>query len=183
MRQSVKILRCIASVMTITGCITIPPDILKLPPQTLQNRQLQTRQYETTDEERMMAASAGVLQDLGFTLDNSEEKLGLLVASKERSAVNAGQVTAAFVLDLLVAMGGSQGHALAMTHHVQKIRASVVTKTGLEDGRMQVRATFQRVIWNRSGQISRTETLSDPELHQGFFEKLSKSAFLEEHKI
>jgi len=131
----------------------------------------------------MMAASAGVLQDLGFTLDDSEEKLGLLVASKESTAVDATQVTVAVIADVLAAMGGSQGRALETTDHVQKFRASVVTKPSLGDGRMQVRVTFQRIVWNRVGKISRIETLSDPEQYQGFFEKLSKSVFLEEHKI
>ena len=167
----------------VTGCVTIPKDFLKLPPDSLEKRKLQTREYETQDEEKMMAASAGVLQDLGFTLDDSEEKLGLLVASKERTAVDKGQVTVAILADALAAMGGSQGNAYQSTDHIQKIRASVVTKPNLQSRKMQVRVTFQRIVWNRMGQISRTETLSDVELYQGFFEKLSKSVFLEEHSI
>jgi len=46
-----------------------------------------------------------------------------------------------------------------------------------------VRATFQRVVWNSYGQLNRLEGLKDPELYKQFFEKLSKSVFLEAQKI
>ncbi len=48
---------------------------------------------------------------------------------------------------------------------------------------MLVRATFQRMVWNMAGQMSRIETLKEPDLYEGFFDKLSKSVFLEEQKI
>jgi len=161
----------------------MPQDILRLPPESLENRQVQARLYDTTDEEKMMAASSGVLQDLGFTLENSEEDLGLLVASKEQSAVSASQVTAALLVDVLSAFGGTNPNTYGNTDHIQKLLVAVVTKPSLEEGRMQVRVTFQRMIWNRNGLIKKIETLSDPQLYQDFFAKLSKSIFLEEHKI
>ena len=69
----------------------------------------------------------------------------------------------------------------------QKIRLCIVvkpveTKSG-SPTQYFVRATFQRQVWNSYGQLTRLEGLREVELYQQFFEKLSKSVFLEAHKI
>jgi len=50
---------------------------------------------------KILSAVAAVLQDLGFNLDESETKLGVVVASKDRDAVEAGQVVGAIVMAAL----------------------------------------------------------------------------------
>lgn len=166
--------------ISLTGCVTTyPKNFLKPAENNLQIRQLQMRQFESANEKEIVLASAGVLQDMGFTIDDSETDLGVIVASKDRDATNVGQVTLAIVLS---ALGGSSANAFDSIDKVQKIRVSVVTKLSLE-GNVLVRTTFQRIVWNNAGNISRLETLKEPELYQGFFEKLSKAIFLEEQKI
>ena len=162
--------------LTFQGCGGIPKDALSMNKATLEDRQLQTRLFDTSDEEEILSASASLLQDLGFNLDESETDLGLLVSSKERDATNAGQVFLAF----LAALGGSN---MPIDSH-QKIRASVVTSPLGETGnRIAVRVTFQRIVWNTHGQVSKREKLNDPKMYQEFFEKLSKAVFLEAHGI
>ena len=56
----------VISVLFIVGCQSIPKDALSLSPEALAERQLQTRKYETKDEAKILAACAGLLQDLGF---------------------------------------------------------------------------------------------------------------------
>lgn len=154
----------------------IPKEALQLSPESLADRQLQTRLFETNDEAMLLSASAALLQDLGFTLDESESGLGVIVASKDRDATEAGQVVMAVVLALL--------GANVPIDEVQKLRASVVTKPVGEDGRrIAVRVTFQRIVWNNWGQISKQERLNEPEFYQEFFSKLSKAVFLEAHEI
>lgn len=154
----------------------IPKEALQLSPESLADRQLQTRLFETNDEAMLLSASAALLQDLGFTLDESESGLGVIVASKDRDATEAGQVVMAVVLALL--------GANVPIDEVQKLRASVVTKPVGEDGRrIAVRVTFQRIVWNNRGQISKQERLNEPEFYQEFFSKLSKAVFLEAHEI
>ena len=70
------------------GCESVPKDALQMNEATIQQRQLQTRMYDTSDETKILSASASLLQDLGFTLDKSETKVGLIVASKDRDATN-----------------------------------------------------------------------------------------------
>ena len=42
---------------------------------------------------------------------------------------------------------------------------------------------FQSVVWNDKEAITKREALLDAELYQQFFERLSKSVFLEAHEI
>ncbi len=213
-------------------------------------RQIQTKRYDTNDEKMVIAASASVLQDLGFQLDESEPQLGVLVGSKTRDATDAGQVTMAI---FIAAMGGG---AMPIDQH-QTIRVSLVTapmakpkeptaqaqqqtlltpdlimnalarisnstrqslyaelvsimpaadakqvtqvitaemiKDLNEDlllrmknrdfGATRVRVTFQRVVVNTQGQVTNMEALETPELYKEFYEKLSKSVFLEANDI
>lgn len=177
----------LAACVMLAGCVTVPPDILKMPPEQLANRQLQTREYATVDEEKILSACSGVLQDLGFTIDRGETKLGVIFASKDREVDNGGQMVTATLLTALSAFGNSGGYSgynyYNNVEKNQKIRASIVTRKSQDGGKMLVRATFQRMVWNMSGQMSRIETLKEPDLYEGFFDKLSKSVFLEEQKI
>lgn len=162
----------------LAGCqSSVPQSALQLPPQSLEDRQIQTRRFDGISEAELLAACAGVLQDLGFNLDESEADLGLLVASKERPAHHAGQRTVAKLLDLLVDIE-------IEVDDEQRIRASLITTpASKEPDSWYVRVTFQRIVWNTENDISKREVLNDPELHQQFFEKLSKSVFLEAHSI
>ena len=141
------------------------------------------KQYDTQDEKEIIAACAGVLQDLGFSLDDSESDLGLIVGSKNRDATDAGQVTLATMSVILSALGGGTSDAFSRIDKTQKIRASIVSKPSLDGSKIVVRVTFQRIVWNARGDVSRMETLKDQSLYSGFFERLSKSVFLEAHSI
>jgi len=164
-------------ILIFQGCGGIPKDVLSMNKATLEDRQLQTRLFDTSDEESILSATAGVLQDLGFNLDESETDLGLIVGSKDRDATEAGQV---FLAAILAGMSGTQ----AIYDTQQKIRISLVSCPAGESGeRISVRVTFQRIVWNNYGRISRLERLNDPEMYQGFFDKLSKAIFLEAHGI
>lgn len=164
------------SVCTICGC-GVPEDALRMSPTTLQDRQLQTRMFYTNDEANILSASAAALQDMGFSLDESETELGVIVASKDRDATDAGQVIGAI---FVAAMTG----VASPIDSKQKIRVSLVTyPSGEKNEKMAVRITFQRIVWDTQGQVTKLQRLDDPKLYEGFFEKLSKSVFLEAQNI
>jgi len=159
----------------------IPKEALQLSPESLQNRQLQTRYFDT-EEKNLLSASAAVLQDLGFNLDESETRLGVIVCSKKRDARNAGQIIGSIFLALLTGVASP-------VDKDQVIRASLVTHPINIDTndkiecRTAVRITFQRVVTNTQGLVSKQECIIDPEIYQEFFDKLSQSLFLEGHQI
>jgi hypothetical protein len=173
-----RVVLVLALSLSAAGCMGVPKGFLKPSEGYLAKRQLQMRQYETTNEEQIISAVAGVLQDLSFTLDNSETKLGLVSASKQASAVHGGQVALAF----LAALGGN-GQAMGTCDKNQVVKASVVTHLGLDGKKTVVRVTFQRVVWNMNNQVNRVETIADPDIYQKFFTALSKAIFLEAQQI
>jgi hypothetical protein len=171
--------------MVLTGCeAPVPKDVLKPNVSVLQNRSLQSRSFDTLNEKLLLSASAGALQDIGFTIDDSETKLGLIVASKDADATNKTQLALATTGIVLGVLAGSvDTRTYQNLDDVQKIRASLVTHQNPGQKKTMVRVTFQRVVWNKNKQISKRETLNDPKLYQGFYDRLSKAVFLEGHQI
>ena len=166
----------LTATLFIVGCGGIPKDALILSADTIEERQIQSRYYDTKNEEAIISASAAVLQDLGFTLDKSETRLGFLVASKDRDARDTGQIAAAVFVALL---GGGN----MPIDKRQKIRVALIVTPGLDGKKTHVRAKFQRKVWNNREQVSRVETLNDLDIYQEFFSKLSKAVFLEANNL
>ncbi|MFC1674600.1 hypothetical protein ACFL1K_01705 [Candidatus Omnitrophota bacterium] len=186
MRKIVNPLRRVSIIIIclgIVGCASIPTGFLKPSEGYLEARELQMRQYDTTEQKKIITSVAGVLQDLGFTLDASETEVGFVAASKRADATSKGQMFWAGFADVLSALGGSSSNAMAACDSVQVIKASVISKLSLDGSKTVVRVTFQRLVWNVGGQINKVETLSDPEIYQKFYDNLSKAIFLEAQKI
>jgi hypothetical protein len=160
------------------GCVSAPKGFLKISDNSLEKRQLQSRQYDTTDETKIIASVAGVLQDLGFTLDDSETKLGLVSASKAATATSKGQVAGAIFLDILLGTNTTKE-----CDKSQLLKASVITRLGLDGKKTVVRVTFQRLVYDMEGHLNRLESVSDPEIYQKFYANLSKAIFLEAQQI
>ena len=96
-----RILSAILSILLLSACQPkIPREALMLTPESLKHRQLQTRRFETADEKKILSASAALLQDIGFTIEESETELGVLLGSKTRSAVKAAQIVGAVLSQL-----------------------------------------------------------------------------------
>lgn len=147
----------------------------------IEQRSRQTRRFETLDETALLQAAVGVLLDLGFTIDESRPSAGLIMGSKSRDAVEAGQVAAQVLLVLLAAALGSQ-HRAVMDRD-QRIRVLLVVRPAADGRSTTARATFQRIVFNTDGAVSRTETIDDPEVYQAFFDQLAQSSFLTAHGI
>lgn len=243
-----KLLVLMGCVAMLAGCQPkIPDNALQLAPESLANRQIQTRRFETTDKVSMLSAASGVLQDLGFTMEESEGNIGLLVASKTRDATSGSQVAGAI---LIAALGGGNmpvdskqiirvsmvmreldkaGDKTAgqpeknkltakeimeirdrmtsaissglVKHYPKEVSKKIAGQIAEESaksltdnlnrlvsvrgasGDSVVRVTFQRIIINTAGQTTLAEQIDDVQIYKEFFEKLSKSVFLEAHEI
>ena len=158
----------------ISGCVSYQ-DYYKLDEDYLARRQMETMRFETNDETMILSASANVLQDLGFTLDETETKLGLITAYKNREA---GTTAGKAAIIMLAAMNGTQ----AVYDTEQKIYTTLVSTKSKESAGYNVRISFARVIWNNLHE-SRTEKIDDAQTYREFFDKLSQSLFLTAHEL
>ncbi len=199
-KRNTRVIPLAIAVLIVTGCGggLLPAHVLKLTPESLQNRALQTRKYEGISEADLFSASNGVIQDLGFIIDESETNLGLIVGSKDRDAdpdavQRAGQVligATTFVLGAIAAIASRDEDVFDDIFYVpavddyQKLWASVVIRpvSEVDDQSHSLRVTFQRIVWNTDDEIARLQSLDEPEFYQRFFDLLSKSVFLEGQK-
>lgn len=198
------------------GCASIPPDAFQVSAEMLAQRQIESRRFVGIAEEEVLIASSNVLQDMGFNLENSEVKLGVLTANKQRDASNTGEIVGAVILavlfrvstavsksqsirvSLVVAPAGkesaiAQSYAGAsapnVTAAIDKAIAAEPAKSTKQvseaintPGAYVVRATFQRIVTRTNNSVF-VESIKDPELYQEFFDKLSKSIFIEAQKL
>ena len=173
----------------VVGCVaaTKPPvDLFVSTPQLLKQRQLETRRYDGIAEMELISACSNVLQDLGFSLENSETKLGVITASKERDATNAGEIAAAVAVAVITT--ALFFPVIQSVSKDQTIRVSLVTRPVIDSNNIAmpnshfVRITFQTIV-RKTDDSLRYETLTDPELYQGFYSSVSKAVFLEAQKI
>ena len=131
-------------------------------PESLADRQLQTRVFETDNENKLLAASAALLQDLGFTIDESEVKCGVIVCSKDRNVTEFYDVGLSIVASLFFI-----DYEYATR---QKVMASLVTRP-LVKNRIAVRISFQHLVWDTKKDLIKNERINEPEIYQEFFSK------------
>lgn len=200
----------VAGLIGLTGCVhKIPDGAFDVSPDMMAQRQVESRKFTGISEEEILIASSNVLQDMGFNLENSEVKLGVLTANKQREATNAGEIAGAIIMAALfrVQMPTSKDQTIRVALVIKpapsesmigtlysgginapdpaatkpaKGKKTPAVATGPES--YIVRVTFQRIV-RRTDNSTYAETLKDPELYQEFFDKLSKSVFIEAQKI
>ena len=177
--------------MLLAGCQGVPAGALKLPPESAEHRQLQTRRYEGFSEARLLSAGLGVLQDLGFTLEGSEGRLGVITGSKKltsRRPLNSEEIIKGLFWTAVIpylapftAYGAATG-----VKEPQVVRISLVTQPdgGITPPACFVRVTAQRVVYTdeRLNQVKFVEPLNDSRFYEEFFKRLSNSIFLGEGK-
>lgn len=195
-RRAAIALGCAVAVVVLGGCVAPPRDVFRPLPGTTGDAAWQSRRFDGVTDKAILSASAGVLQDLGFNLEESETKLGLLAASKDRTArkrqtttqavaQKSAEITATLLVTLLTGSPVYIGDGDPAERQVLRasLLVSPVPAPAAAPAAFDVRVSFQRIVHNRSNQVRSVETLRDPELIRAFFEALSKSTFLETHQL
>ena len=183
----VRLMRAVTfagAVFLLSACETLPNDAFRLSETALEVREIQTREFEGVNDSEILSATMGVLQDLGYAIDEIDRELGVLSASKRADATDPTEVLGRIALDamscVLTFLIACDNENYLKSDDMQDIRLTVVVLPSEDKQSMNsVRVTMQRVIWDRDGRISNQATITDPEVYQAFFIKLDKSVFLE----
>jgi hypothetical protein len=182
----------LVSSLFLAGCATTPAVALNPGQATLEQRQRQTRHFEDVTEPAMLSAGLGVLQDLGFTLDGSESKLGVITASRHltsRRPLSSGELVkdllwAALIPTVMVPYMAYD--AATGVKEPQVVRVSLVTSPAPANGPLSlaVRVTAQRLVYKdeKLKKLIKVEPINDPAFYREFFVRLTQSAFLEGQK-
>ncbi len=174
--------------LALTGCETIPRDAFRLSESSLQIREVQTREYAAMTDTEILSASTAVLQDMGYAIDEIEETLGVLSASKRADATDRMKLvgTLAFegvrcVFTFGIACNGKYYGEL---DDVQDIRLTLISRPQLDnENDVIVRVTIQRIIWDKKGRLSEQHTVTDSDVYAAFFDRMSKAVFLEREDV
>ena len=143
---------------------------LYLPDQNyLARRNIETKMFDTDNEKSIIVASAQVLQDMGYTIKESEVSLGIITAEKNREA---GSTAGKAAIVILAVLAGTQ----PQYEDTQRFYVNIVT-TKMGHG-VKTRVLFARRSWDNYGRLLTLEKIEDEALYKDFFEKLSQSVFL-----
>ncbi len=174
--------------LLLAACETLPEDAFRLSESALELREMQTRTYEDVTDIEILQASSAVLQDLGYAIDEVEKELGVLSVSKRADARSSAETAGKIALDvvdcLITIFLGCENDAFESSKDVQDIKLTLVVLPDLNaDSTYRVRLTMQRVVWARNGELYDQESINDARVYQAFFDKLSKSVFLEKEGV
>jgi len=173
-------------VVCATGCAGTPEEAYRLPPSTLEVREVQTRTFEVVEGNEIIRASVALLQDMEYNLDEVEPQLGLLTASKTVDADSASQKAGLIALDVLVGVLGAAGGGsptgsayLGADDKIDLELTLVVLPSLARDGDYLARFTIQSTLWDKSARVKKQGVIEDPAVYREIFDKLSKSLFVE----
>jgi hypothetical protein len=79
----------------LSGCGTSKNHLLKVNDSQVKMRSIQTRAFDTTNKTKMLRTVISTLQDLGFVMDQADEVLGTVSATKldKKFSKNSLQIT------------------------------------------------------------------------------------------
>lgn len=168
-----KIIFFLTVVFLFSGCVS-QQKLYTLDKDYLERRSIETRVFDTQKEKELLSASAQVLQDLGYSIKESDVNLGMITAEKNRDVNStAGKVALTTLSILSVVSGGGD----TTYEDVQKFYVNIVT-TPTKEKTIKVRVLFTRKSWDNHGNIYKIEKINDTKIYQEFFDKLSQSIFL-----
>jgi hypothetical protein len=136
----------------------------------LETREMQTRDFDTSDMKLVIKSMMNVLQDEGFIIKNVVPEAGLLSAEKNVDTENLAWA-------ILSSSMNSDAH-----WEKQQIREASANISEFGN-KIRIRINFQNKILDNVGQLRGVKTEMHPKVYQDFFDKVSKGIFIQEQNI
>ena len=167
---SISLLLFISGCGLFTGTIDLSGSGKQLKRQ-LEIRQMQTREFQTTDTKMVLRAILNTLQDEGYMVRQINTEMGFFNATMEIDDENTfGKVWCSFWWG---------PHGTWRENSAVECTANVT----LHGEVTRVRANFVIKSMNNRGGVTKIHTVEDPKFYQEFFSKVDKGIFIEKEKI
>jgi hypothetical protein len=140
-------------------------------------RSLETHRFEANNASALLASATATLQDLGYIMTESAPTAGVIVATKQRDAEEAGQVVGQVVLTIAMAALGVANNPT--WDETQTIHVTFVVAPTDDSKTQEVRVSFDRYVVNNHGVLWRTELITDPKIYSEFYDRLTQGLSLE----
>ena len=166
-------------VTLLAGCVSandVAKQIGQPPADALKLRAMETRRYDTKDDNAVLSTASATMQDLGFIITESSLQGGLVTGSKQRDATEGGQIAGQIALTVVLAVLGSYHQPVWDVD--QTIQATIVAYPIENSKQTDVRVSFDRIVVDTNG-TRRPELIIDRGIYQEFFQKFSSAITLE----
>ena len=167
-----KCLLIVSLLSALSGCTGIPRDAFFLGESSLEDRRLQSREFPTDNEARLLTGGTEILKNMGFVPEKLDVNLGLIIASRNEGG---GRILAKVIAAPFIGMTPTDKEVVKAT--------LVTTPSRRSKGAHIMRVTFHRITFNSDGEVNDVELLNDQKLYNIFFERLEMSLFIEANSL
>jgi len=137
----------------------------------LEWRELQSKQFDTDNKMLVMRAIVAALQDEGYTIQSSNNDLGLITGVLEINELDSSNKNAQEFW-----YGQASGYQTSK-------RINVSTTTTVINGRTRVRINMTAKGLSESGGTLWSQPVQQQKPYQDIFQKVDKSIFLQKEKL
>ncbi len=186
MKTTIRVISLICLGLLLSACDTGNPvsDVMEFDKAQSSRAFIQSKNFENVNLEMALTSGVNVLQDMGFSINNTDLDLGLITAEKKVDAKDKVGITLAVTTSILSALSGSYGgNSMKDISKEQLIKVSLVATYKKAKKSTTLRINFHRIVWDMEGSIMRRELIEEPEIYREFYSKLSKSIFLEVNEV
>jgi hypothetical protein len=174
-------LAVLALALALGGCAASQPPARLEPRSPLELRQVQTRAFDTTDDQLVLRAALDALQDEGYVIREADADLGLVTGIMEWQSRAPNQGLR--VLKWVAAIPTYGASLLLPTgrHEFSAVEANVhVTR---EAARTRVRVSLVERVTEKNGAVRSVRPVEDPLAYQALLARLDKAVFLQKEGI
>lgn len=136
----------------------------------VETRQMQTRTYSNVDTLTGMKSVVSALQDEGYLIESTNDRLGIITANSE----------------VKTELDGARQYAEDWTYNgtYETVQRVVVSATVTEFGSdTRIRINMVRKAFNQNGGVIWSVPIQDAAHYQAIFTKVDKSIFLSKQKL
>ena len=148
----------------------------------LQKRELQTKRFDTLNQEKLFLASVQVLQDQGFTILESNTNLGIVTAKQTEEFGFFSQLADRVLGDVVHGALNALFRDDDDPAYDVSMETFVTVFIKADKSSSLVRVSFTRFVTD-SEDHTRAETIENKATYKDFFNKLEKYVFLIGHDI